>query len=68
VLLLRHHRRPSVAAKLLGRRDQSNDSEDVGRAGYHFAKPLAVGDAVKLLLTGQKPSAMLSPPQTRTHS
>jgi EAL domain-containing protein (putative c-di-GMP-specific phosphodiesterase class I) len=30
--------------------------------GYHFAKPLAAGDAVKLLLTGHKPGAgMLVP-------
>jgi diguanylate cyclase (GGDEF)-like protein len=30
--------------------------------GYHFSRPLAAGDAVKLLLTGQKPeSSMLVP-------
>jgi diguanylate cyclase (GGDEF)-like protein len=30
--------------------------------GYHFAKPLAAGDAVKLLLTGQKPGATMLVP------
>jgi EAL domain-containing protein (putative c-di-GMP-specific phosphodiesterase class I) len=30
--------------------------------GYHFAKPLTPGDAVKLLLTGRKPGATMLVP------
>ena len=30
--------------------------------GYHFARPLVAGDAVKLLLTGQKPDPTMLVP------
>jgi diguanylate cyclase (GGDEF)-like protein len=55
-----------VVAEGLETADQVEALRELGcplGQGYHFAKPLAAGDAVKLLLTGQKPTppSMLVP-------
>jgi diguanylate cyclase (GGDEF)-like protein len=53
-----------VVAEGLETADQVEALRELGcplGQGYHFAKPLAAGDAVKLLLTGKKPATMLVP-------
>ncbi len=54
-----------VVAEGLETAEQVDVLRDLGcplGQGYHFARPLTAGDAVKLLITGQKPDPKMLVP------